>query len=152
MSRFLKTVVLYLSMLLIPVQGYAASTMLHCGPAHQHTPSAQEAAQGSAHGHANSADHRHQGEAALSPDSIAYAPIGEEPAFTAGDRGLAKGGEAGVHDGSEHAACPVGAAVSASSLGFQPAEQTIERIAPNHFLNIAFVTDAPARPPRSFLA
>ncbi|MBE0627913.1 MAG: hypothetical protein IH606_24225 [Burkholderiales bacterium] len=152
MPRFLKTLVLYLSMLLIPLQGYAASTTLHCGLAHQHTQWAQETAHASAHAHAKNADHRHQGVAALSPESIAYAQFGAEPAFTAGDRGLATGGVADVHNGSEHAACPVGTAVPASTLRFQPAEQNIERAARNHFPNIAFITDAPARPPRSLLA
>ncbi|MBE0613641.1 MAG: hypothetical protein IH604_08245 [Burkholderiales bacterium] len=146
--------VLYLSMLVIPVQGYAASTMLHCGLAHQYAPAAKETTHALAHGHANHGHvvHQHPTHAALSADSIAYALSDEARNFTGGDHGPAKGEKPGVHDAGEHAACPAGAAVPASSLRFQPAESAMEAAAPDQFLNFGFVTDAPKRPPRSFFA
>ncbi len=154
MSRLLKSVALYLLMLAIPVQGFAAATMLHCGLAHQHTTKAPEPDHPVAHGHADSfaADHQNQLRAVLSSDSISYASIDEAVIFAAVDSGLAIGGDAGVHDSGDHAACAAGAVVAVSSLRFQPADQAIERVALKQLLNIAFVTDAPTRPPRSFPA
>lgn len=154
MLRLFKTVLLYLSMLAIPTQGFAASTLLFCGPAHQHTMTGQEANQYSARGHANNftADHQYQLQPTVSSDSIGHASSDEAVNFASSDRGLAKGGELGAHESSEHAACFVGAAVPASSLRFQPAEQTIVRIASKQVPDIGFVTDGPTRPPRSFPA
>ncbi len=154
MPHLFKTVALYLLMLAIPVQAFTATTMLHCGLAHQHTTKAQEPAHRSAQGHANNfaADQRHQLSAAVASDSTPYALIGEAVSFATGDSALAKGGDTGTHESSEHAACSAGAVVPASSLRFQPADQAIERVASIQFLNIAFVTGAPARPPRAFPA
>lgn len=154
MWRLLKTVMLYLSMLAIPAQGFAASTMLYCGPAHQHTTAGQDTDHYSVHGHANNfaADHQQQLRPSVSSDSIGHASSDEAVDFTSSDRGLAKGGEPGAHESSEHAACSVGAAVPASRLRFQPAEQAIEAIASTQLPNIGFVTDGPTRPPRSIPA
>jgi len=154
MLRLFKTIGLYLLMLAIPVQGFAATTMLHCGFAHQHTPSAQEPSHVSVLGHAIGlvADQQHKMPAAASADSASYASIDAAAAFSAADNSLAKGGDAGAHGSSEHAACHAGAIAPASSLKFQHADATIERLDSKQRLNIAFVTGAPARPPRSSLA
>lgn len=154
MLRLFKTVVLYLSVLAMPLQGYAASTMLYCGPSHQHTTMAHEAAHGLPHGHANNpaADHLYQVHATVSLDSIGHASSDDAGNFASDDLGLEKkNGKLGAHDSSEHAACFVGAAIPASGLRFQPADQAIERISSKQFLSIGFVTDGPRRPPRSFL-
>ncbi|MGP1691484.1 MAG: hypothetical protein ACTS6O_03145 [Giesbergeria sp.] len=145
---------LYLSILSISAQGFAASTMLYCGPAHQHRMTVQETDHHSARGHADdyAADRQHRLQPAVSPVSVVHASSDEKANFTSSDRDLAKGWESGAHEGSEHAACSVGAAVPASSLRFQPAEQAIEPVASRQLLNIGFVTDGPIRPPRSFPA
>ena len=154
MSRLFKTVVLYLSMLTLPAQGFAASTMLHCGPAHQHTVTGQETNQYPAHGHANNlaADHRYQLQATVSLDSIGLASSDEAVSPASSDRGPAKAGELAAHESSEYAACCALTAVTASSLRFPPANQAIEGIASKQFPSICFVTDGPTRPPRSFPA
>ncbi len=153
MPRFLKSVALYLLMLAFPVQGFAAATMLHCGLVHQHTTKAPEPDHRPAHGHADSfaADSQNQLPAALSSDSSAYASIDEAGIFAAAGSGLALGGGTGVHDSGDHPACVAGGVVAASNLRFQPADQAIEPFASKQILNVAFVTDAPTRPPRSFL-
>src|SRR3989304_1060185 len=154
MSRLSKRIVLYLSILTLPAQGFAASTMLHCGPAHQHSVSVQETNQYPAHGHANNmaADYRYQLQPTVSLDSIGLASSDEAVSLASSNTGPPKAGEPGAHESSEHAACSVGAAVPASSLEFQPAEQTIVPIASKQFPSICFVTDGPPRPPRSFPA
>jgi hypothetical protein len=130
MPRLFKIAVLYLSMLVIPAQGFAASTMLSCGPAHQHTKTAQ--------GDANSFSAHHQSlpQAVASLDPVGHATGDEEVKFSS----------------SEHAACAMGAAVPASSVRFQPAAHAIGRIALEQFMKFGFVTDGPIRPPRSFPA
>lgn len=154
MSRLFKTLVLYLSMLAIPAQGFAASTILYCGPAHQHTTTGEAIEQSLAHGHANNfaADRKRQDQAAEALNSTGHDSSREELKFTSSDRGPAKAGELGAHESSEYAACCALAAVTASSLVFPPANQAIEGIASKHLLNIGFVTDGPRRPPRFFPA
>lgn len=154
MSRLFKTIVLYVSMLVIPVQGFAASAMLHCGFVHQHPTAGQTADHHLARGDANrlAAHHQFRSEADVLQISVGRASSGEALNLTSSDHGLAKSGDSGAHEGSEHAACPVGAAVPASSLRFEPARQAAERIASTQLLNIGFVTDGPIRPPRSFPA
>lgn len=154
MLRLLKTVLLYLSMLVIPAQGYAASTMLFCGPAPQRVKTGQEFHHHSARSHVNVLPARHQAHVAplASVDALGCASSVEAVEITSSDRGPVTDGELAAHESSEHAACSVAAAISASGVRFQPAEQAIERIALNRFVNTDFVTDGPRRPPRSFPA
>ena len=139
-------------MLAIPVQGFAASTMLDCTPAHQHTMSGQETTQHPAHGSGNhfAADHQYQATASLNAGGHASGDMAVQ--IMGADRDLEKDSEQGAHNGSEHAACSLGVAVSASSLRLHAVKQIVERIASEQFLIIGFVTDGPKRPPRTFLA
>ena len=152
MSRLFETIVLCLSLLAFSAQGFAAP--LDCGLVHQHTTTVPHTDHNSAQGHANksSAVRHNQLQAVVSLGSIDHVSSDEAVSPANGDRGQAKAGEPGAHESSEHAACSVGAAVPASSLKFQPAEQTIVRIASKQFPSIGFVTDGPTRPPRSFPA
>ena len=133
MSRFLKIGLVCLSMIAIPVQGFAASTMFFCGLAHQHTKTVREAGPHSAHTGAGSLTAHHQHNTSSSLDSSAPAFHGEDFSFT----------------GDEHAGCFPGAAVPALVTGFQPVEHATEPIVSQQFTKFGFVTDGPKRPPRS---
>jgi len=154
MSRFFKTVVLYLSMLTVPIQGYAASTMLFCGTAHHRSTASQGTERHSSHSHANDSagEHQHVHPAAVFADSSGNAPGGEAVDMGGNHLSLATNADLGAHESSDYADCCVMAAVPVSSMGFQPAERAIERFVSAKFPNIGFVTDGPIRPPRSFPA
>lgn len=154
MLRLFKTIVLYLSMLAIPAQGYAASTMLFCGPAPQGVKTAQEIGHHAAPSHVSISSARHQGHlvVAVSARSAGYASSDEKADIANSDKGLGNAGDSDAHESSEHAACSVGAAIPASSVRFQPEEQAIEPMTSSPFRNTGFVTDGPRRPPRTFPA
>ncbi len=154
MRRLLKNVLLYLSMLAIPAQGFAASTMLFCGPADQRARTAQETGHHSGHSHRNTpaADHQDRALPAESVDLANLASSGEGGEFTNSDQGPAIA--AGM-DNPECGACPaccVGTSFPATRLKLQPAGIAVERMASTPFRNIGFVTDGPRRPPRLFPA
>lgn len=154
MPRMFKTVVLCLLMLAIPAQGFAASTMLYCGPAHQGMKTVQEIEQHSAHSHANilAADHHGHVLAAVAVDSVDLVASNGAGNFTIGNSNPGNSGEPEKLSCSACASCCMGAAVTASDRKLEPAGQTIERLASAPFLDIGFVTDGPRRPPRSFPA
>lgn len=154
MSRLSKSLLLYLLMLAIPAQGFAASTLLFCGPAHQRVTTAQESDHHSGHGHsyARAADHQAHVLPAVSVDSVGLASIDAEGDSTNNDYALGIAGEPGKLSCSACAACCMGVAAPASDQKLQPAGLASERMAATSFRHIGFVTDGPRRPPRSFLA
>ena len=154
MSRLFKSVVLCLSMLAIPVQGFAASTMLLCGLAGQDVKTAQVTEHQFVHSHFNTllAEHRSHAPLTVVLDSVDLAASDQGGDFTNSDNGPGNTGEPGEVSCSACAACCTGTALMASDRKLQPAGLAIERMAPTPFRNIGFVTDGPKRPPRSFLA
>ncbi|MBK5103354.1 MAG: hypothetical protein JJE42_03825 [Burkholderiales bacterium] len=145
---------LYLSMLAIPAQGFAASTMLHCGPAHPGTKTAHEIEHHAAHGHPTTLADEHHGHilSAVEVDTT-------EPVAGAGESDLANGDYgpeyfAGADKSSCSActSCCMGAAAMVSDRNLQHTGRTIERLTIALFHNTGFVTDGPRRPPRSFPA
>src|SRR3990167_1678996 len=143
MPHLFKTIVLHLLMLAIPAQGFAASTMLYCGPAHQAMKTAQEIEQHSAHSHANIlvADQRGHVLAAVAADSVDLVASDGEGNFRIDDNNPGNSGEPEKLGCSACASCCMGAAVTASDRKLEPAGQTIERLASAPFLNIGFVAD-----------
>jgi hypothetical protein len=147
MRELLKPFVLWLLLIAVPFQGYAAATMMCCGSAHskgiEHT--AQEPAMQSMHSHASNMDHDHD------EDAVAT--------------GSATHSDAGVqhHDGDDSkrvafkcsacASCCVGAAiVQTSEPLFDIASLDSIRISfhSRHFYR--FVPDTLERPPYRLIA
>ena len=154
MSHLIKTAFLYLLMLAIPAQGYAASAMLSCSLAGQRSNTAQEADHhsGRNHPHTPAADHDGHVLPAVSADS--FGPVSGDGGvdFTNSDNDLGNGGGPGKLSCSACAACCMGAAVTDSDRKPQLAGPAVERMASAPLRNIGFVTDGPRRPPRSFPA
>lgn len=135
MSRIFNTALIWLVMLAIPAQGFAASTMLFCGPMHERMAGVSAASEQSGHQHASGVtpDYQHHA-ASQTPD----------------DPG--KAGDLAKFSCSACAACCVGAALVASNENLPLADQTYERIISSSLPHIGFVTGGPKRPPRSILA
>lgn len=152
MSRLFKAVVLYLLMLAIPAQGFAASSMLLCSPARQGTISAQASEGYFGHGHADIAVANHR-DHSLSASRLAVPTAGAEGVdSTVAGGGLVDSGGLNTHECGACSACCVGSAIPAYTLKLDAAAQTNERIVATPFRTIGFVTDGPRRPPRSFPA
>ena len=154
MQRLFKTVLLYLSMLAIPAQGFAASTMLFCGPADQRVRTAQGTAHHSGHSHRDSpaADYQDRALPAESVDLASLASSGEGGEFTNNDQGPAIAAGMDNPECGACAACCAGTSFPATRVKLQPAGIATEGMASTLFRNIGFVTDGPRRPPRSFPA
>ena len=73
MRKTLKTALVWLVMLAVPAQGFAAATMLFCGPMHERM-SGTMAAEGSAHHHAAGTESGHEHHAASSSEAAQEAP------------------------------------------------------------------------------
>ncbi|MBE0622234.1 MAG: hypothetical protein IH605_16715 [Burkholderiales bacterium] len=154
MRRLLKNVLLYLSMLVIPAQGFAASTMLFCGPADQRVKTAQETGHRSGHSHRNTpaADYQDRALPAATVDLTDLASRDEGRDFTNSDHRPAIAAAMDNPECGACAACCVGTSFPATRVKLQPAGIAIERMASTPFRNIGFVTDGPRRPPRFFPA
>lgn len=126
--RFLLTVMLLLA---LPLQGYAAASMLRCAPSHHGVAQAQSPLHAAHHGHAADAGH-----------------AAHHDAGTAGDTDHAHG----KYGCSACAACCVGGALTASPSGVAASSQLHERPLPVLQTFAAFITDGPERPPRTVLA
>lgn len=147
MPRLFKTAVLYLLLLALPVQGYAATAMSGCGPGHHGLPTAQAGVAAPALGeaHAQAADHHRDLGA-----SEASGPFASNDANGDSDPGNAAGSE--KSGCSACAGCCMGAAVTASETNFRLAVQSVDLLDAAPFRNIGFLTDGPRRPPRVFPA
>lgn len=135
MRTFLKTALVWLVMLAVPAQGFAAAAMLECGPLHE-----RAAAGASAHDHGAGHDHA-DGYDQAAGHSHAEGGVPADASAVAGD---ASGSKC-----SACATCCVGAALLAflPDLAVPPAAS--ERFVPTFEPVTGFVTGGPKRPPRS---
>ena len=144
MRKTLKTALVWLVMLAVPAQGFAAATMLFCGPMHERM-SGTMAAEGSAHHHAAGTESGHEHHAASSSEAAH-----EAPATNAAD--LGKADDLAKFSCSACATCCVGVALVGSAIPLPQAAQAGERIVSISPPQTFFVTGGPQRPPRSVLA
>jgi hypothetical protein len=142
MAVRLRFALMWLLLLALPIQGYAAATMLHCGPNHPRSPAAAPSAAAESPLHSAHAGHHHAlPEADLSMASVTL-DIGDETASAHQLNQLSE------FKCSACAACCMGAALPAAALmfaSFAPAT------APSFFVcvePVGFFTDGPDRPPR----
>ena len=127
MTTGLRNALMWLLLLALPLQGFAAATMLHCGAGHQQTAASSLSKSASAHQHEAGQAHRH-----------AAASDTPQPDLTKSKC-------------SACAACCMGTALPAAALAFEPFAPAL---APPSFVSapaIGFVTDGPDRPPRILL-
>lgn len=127
-SRTLRLLVAWLMLLALPLQGWAAATMLGCGQQHAHAAAA--AAQHADH----HADHAH-------------------PAHAAAHGHADEGAHAdGAGSCASCAACMVGLALPAASLALADPPVAGEPRLRAPPAPVSFVTGGPDRPPRTVLA
>lgn len=139
MPRFLKTLLLSLLMLALPIQGFAAVVGLSCGPAHQ--PHGLMAfADPHEHGHKGHVHHAAQDNDSQNVDAHDQHP--DEPDDP----------QASASTCSACAACCVGAVIPPSALNLTPLDHGIiadiprpDTLFPGH------IPDGLKRPPRSVL-
>ena len=146
MPFFYRAALAWLLLFSLPLQGYAAATMLSCGPNHHQM---WAAAATVSHHDSGEAQHDHHDAQNSAGDHHSAASADATGDYAAGD-------DASVHHlnklskfkCSACAACCVGAALPTSSLeflSFPPA------VALDHFVptpHVGFFTDGPDRPPR----
>ena len=144
MFSWLRIFIVCLLVLALPAQSMAAAMMIHCGVSHQRMYGAESPHTASRADHHDEgarsvhADHRHQ--------ATVTAPVDE----------VANAGHATAQDGTYKcaacASCCSAAALPVLALGLpEPHPFSDWEAAPIHAV-IGFVTAAPERPPRPFLA
>ena len=150
MLRILRIVLLWLVALAVPVQGLAAATMLHCGPAHAAAdtvgagPSRGSHVGADASFHVHAVDHQHDDGDAADPDAQST------------DADAAGKTAAELHKLSKSSCASCSACCAATALpavpilldspllaGSVPAARSVSAA--------VFLTDGPERPPRAFL-
>jgi hypothetical protein len=135
---------IWLLLLALPLQGFAAATMIHCGPNHHRMLATATLAHGEAPGHGASAAHAHPHQMALADDHAAAKSSdagSDAPSVQQLDK-LMK------FKCSACAACCMGAALPTAAMAFEP---FVPLMTPDSFVptrHIGFVTDGPDRPPR----
>ena len=140
-SRF-RSVMMWLLLFALPLQGYAAATMLNCGPNHHRMMAASIAEPVEAHEHAAAGQHHHQMSVAAGEhevDSVDHSS--EAPSLPHLDK-LVK------FKCNACAVCCTGAAMPTAAFSFEPFPPAM---APESFVptwHVGFVTDGPDRPPR----
>lgn len=163
MGKSLKRVLACLLMLAIPLQGFAATAMLTCGPIHQRVSAGAGGAHGHEHGpgHVHDAAHEHShGAAAQAQDHAAHhdhdaqddgaaAPdLHNAPMLSA----VGEFDQVAKASCSACASCCSGAAmVSSTAVPAVSAAITalfVAAMSPD----LSFITDGPSRPPRPHLA
>ena len=137
---------MFLLAIALPMQGFAAATMISCGLGqHDH-----------AHAHAHAAGQDHHAVSDSRGDAMPEAHLGDAGRHEtgadhshAGKTGLAK---VSLHTCSACASCCVGAAVPSQPISFASVKQT-DSFAPLGTCSVAaYVTEGLERPPRAFLA
>lgn len=144
MSSFYRAALAWLLLFSLPLQGYAAATMLSCGPNH-HQMWAAAATAAVSHHDSGEAPHEHHHAQTTTDDPAADASVD-----VGGDDG------ASVHHlnklskfkCSACAACCVGAALPTSPLEFLAVPPAIARDCLVPAAHVGFFTDGPDRPPR----
>jgi hypothetical protein len=147
MNRALKTLLLWLLITALPVQGLAAVMKASCGPAHHSSlPIVIMAAADHHHGDATHAHHQHHHDAAM--HSVADA--------SASDSHTTTDGSSAKHESaycSACAACCVGAVAPPPASDWTPTHSSSETAAPSPAPLVAgFIPDGLERPPRCISA
>ena len=130
----LRTAFVWLVLFALPLQGYAAATMLHCGPSHHRAVAAAMAEPSSAHDHAMHGDDHAAGHAGADGASLDH---------------LDKLSKAKC---SACASCCVGAALPTATLEFAAVAGAVVPTPFTPASRVGFYTDSPERPPRLVLA
>ena len=146
MSSFYRAALAWLLLFSLPLQGYAAATMLSCGPNHHQMWAAAATATVSAH-ESGEAQHEHHHAQTTADDHHATASVD------------VSGDDASVHHMnklskfkcSACAACCVGAALPTSPLEFLSVPPAVARDCFLPAVHLGFFTDGPDRPPRLLL-
>jgi len=156
MSRLLRILLLWLATLAVPIQGFAAATMLHCGPSHSGSSAAGTAqtspvqTNGNQHVHAVEEPHGAHSDPATSDvqtavhdDADAHDGVGT----TVAD----------LHQLSKSKCVSCSACCSATALPATPIPLDSPALAESFVTArpvsaAVFLTDGLERPPRSFLA
>ncbi|MDL2339530.1 MAG: hypothetical protein QFE16_16980 [Pseudomonadota bacterium] len=140
-SRF-RSAVMWLLLLALPLQGFAAATMLNCGPNHHRMMAAASTELDEAHEHTAAGQHHHEMGMAAGEHEVASAnPSGDAPPLPHLDK-LVK------FKCNACAVCCTGAAMPTAAFAFEPFATAM---APESFVptsHVGFVTDGPDRPPR----
>jgi len=145
MRSLLKSIFIWLLVMALPIQGYAATTMAACQPGHH----GQEESTAAPHEHATHlvgalevSTHDHQ----THPGGIHEQSLSGAAGVETADTG---------HGGTKCSACAsccYGAALMASAPA-HPCGASTADLNPAEFVSIArFITGGPERPPRPFLA
>ncbi|HEY8709430.1 MAG TPA: hypothetical protein VIM34_15725 [Burkholderiaceae bacterium] len=141
----LRTAFVWLVLFALPLHGYAAATMLHCGPSHHRVVAAAMVELSGAHDHAMHGDDHAAGHAGTD-GATASAGVGDDGASLDHLDKLSKA------KCSACASCCVGAALPTAALEFAAVAGAV---VPTTFVpasRVGFYTDSPDRPPRLVLA
>ncbi len=140
-----RSAVMWLLLLALPLQGFAAATMLNCGPNHHQMWEASIGTPAAAHEHSGHADHQHPMDRAdPGPTAASSAPDDAgSPVQQLGDLTQFKC--------SACAACCMGAALPTAALTFQSPPPTVAPGVSVLASHVGFLTDGPDRPPRHLL-
>ena len=140
-SRF-RSAVMWLLLFALPLQGYAAATMLNCGPNHHRMMVAAISEPDQTHEHTAAGPHHHEmGMAAGEHEVASVNASGDAPSLPHLDK-LVK------FKCNACAVCCTGAAMLTAAFTF---ESSPPALAPEFFVpttHVGFVTDGPDRPPR----
>ena len=149
MLRVLRITLMWLVALAVPIQGYAAATMLGCGPEHHRMAGLQSqaaAADGSDPAVKQHSPDAHAGMVGDHPHGDSAEPSHAHVLKTHGSSGKVGKGAC-----TPCASCCVVAALPATMVVFQPVP-LVEFFVPLAARSVAsFVTEGPERPPRSIL-
>lgn len=146
MLRLLKTLLLSLLMLALPVQGVAAATGTSCGPAHRHGMlSSLQLPEHEAHGHQHFADEHHDAAAKAQPGGLHGDLHIHHPADPSDSDHHASASSC-----SACAACCVGAVLPPSALNHQPLDRGALALLVASVTPLpGFIPEGPKRPPRT---
>lgn len=144
MSRFLKTFMLWLLVLALPVQGLAATIKASCSESHRQHVLLLEPAKPPSHLQEQQAHHGHHAH-----DTHAVPPVHHDAA----DKKSDSAGSDTVHAScSACATCCTGALAPPALLDSMPADTQLSGLAMGATVSFSgFIPPSPERPPRSFL-
>lgn len=133
---------MWLLLLALPLQGFAAATMLNCGPNHHRMMAAAIAEPAEAHEHTASGQHHHEVGRADGQHDVASVDASSDA------RSLPHLDKLVKFKCNACAVCCMGAAMPTAIFAFEPfaPAMTPESFVPTS--QIGFVTDGPDRPPR----
>ena len=135
-----RIVLTWLLLLALPLQGFAAATMVNCGPNHHRMMSAPMAGTTEADEHAAGEQHHHE-MGVMTDHHDAVSSDGDSPSVHHLDK-LMK------FKCSACAACCMGAAMPTAAVGFEPLPPAIAPAIYVPTSHVGFVSDGPDKPPR----